>query len=71
MTSILGSENRLHVITATRLAVAKQVVKTKDELCALYEKLKLPVKLAREDYLKNRKSLDECYRLGQELSSGK
>jgi putative NADPH-quinone reductase len=47
MTSILGSKNRLHVITATRLAMAKQVVRTKEELTILYDKLNLPEELAR------------------------
>ena len=32
MTSILGENNWLHVITATRLAVVKQVIKTEEEL---------------------------------------
>lgn len=37
MTSILGSENRLHVIKATRLAVARQITKTEAELSVLYD----------------------------------
>ena len=66
--SILGPGNRLHVITATRVAMARQISKTKDELAALYEKLKLPVDLAEEDYLKNMKTLEETRKLGSLLS---
>lgn len=68
VTSILGSENRLHVIKATRLAVTKQVVKSKDELRTLYDKLKLPAELVEEDYTSNRKILDDCLRLGRDLT---
>lgn len=68
ITSILGSGNRLHVIKATRLAMAKQVIKNEEELRILYEKLKLPVYLAGQDYENNRKVLADCQRLGTELS---
>lgn len=66
--SILGPGNRLHVITATRVAVARQISKSKDELSTLYEKLKLPPDLAEEDYLKNIKTLEESRILGSLLS---
>jgi multimeric flavodoxin WrbA len=66
--SILGPGNRLHVITATRVAVARQIGKSKDELSALYEKLKLPAELAEEDYLRNIKTLEETRKLGSSLS---
>lgn len=68
VTSILGSGNRLHVIKATRLAVAKQVIKDRDELRILYEKLKLPADLAEKDHQKNKSVLAECKRLGNQLS---
>jgi len=68
MTSIMGENNRLHVITATRLAVVNQLVKKKDDLRSLYEKLKLPVGLAEKDTKRNRVILAECQRLGAELS---
>ena len=69
MTSILGSGNRLHVITATRLAVVKQVIKTEDELKNLYQKMKLPPSLAKGDYHKNMALLENCRKLGFELSN--
>lgn len=65
---ILGQKNRLHVITATRLGVTKQVIKTKDELTALYPKLGLPKNLVEDDYKKNQKTLNKCFKLGQKLS---
>ena len=70
MTSILGSGNRLHVITATRLAVVKQVVKTENELIDLYQKLKLPAKLASADFERNSELLKKCRKLGVDLSKG-
>jgi putative NADPH-quinone reductase len=69
VTSILGSGNRLHVIKATRLAMAKQVMKTEDELRTLYEKLKLPPDLASQDHERNMRVLEACKRLGAELSA--
>lgn len=66
--SALGSKNRLHVIKATRLAVVNQVIKSEDELQALYEKMKLPENLAKVDYLRNQKILNECMELGMELT---
>jgi hypothetical protein len=68
ITSILGSGNRLHVIKATRLALAKQVIKSEDELRILYEKLKLPPGLATEDHKRNMEVLDACKKLGTELT---
>ncbi len=69
VTSILGSGNRLHVIKATRLAMAKQVIKTEEELRALYDKLKLPPDLATLDHKRNMGVLEACKRLGSELSA--
>lgn len=68
ITSILGSGNRLHVLTATRLAVVKQVIKTESELKALYLKLKLPVDLASLDHKRNSKLLEDCLELGRYIS---
>ena len=68
ITQILGNKNRLHVITATRLAVTGQLLKTPDELEALYAKLILPQQLASADAEKNRETVDRCYRLGKELT---
>lgn len=65
--SILGPENKLLVITANRLAVVNQLLKNEEELTRLYEKLKLPVHLAREDVIKNRKLLDEVTALARSL----
>ncbi len=67
ITSILGSGNKLHVITATRLAVVKQVVKTKEELRDLYQKMKLPTELVAGDIQRNKALMEECRSLGFEL----
>ncbi len=68
ITSILGPGNKLHAITATRLAVVKQVLKTEEQLKDLYPKLNLPINLAEEDYKKNQKILIDCYQLGYSLT---
>jgi len=68
MVDILGPDNRLHVITATRLGVIKQVVKNSEELAVLYPKMGLPEELAGEDYEKNKGVLKECFELGRKLS---
>ncbi len=68
ISSILGPKNRLYIITATRLAVIKQVIKTEEELRALYPKLNLPADLAKEDFLKNQKVLKQCFQLGRKLA---
>ncbi len=69
MTRILGNQNSLHVVTATRLAVTGQLLRTQHELETLYEKLKLPQHLASVDAKKNKKTIEQCYRLGKELMS--
>lgn len=69
VTFILGPENKFHIIKATRLAVVKQVIKTESELQELYQKNKLPVDLARDSFLRNRKLLEECQSLGSEFNS--
>ena len=66
--SIMGPENRLHVITGTRLAMVNHVIKTEDELSDLYRKMKLPEHLVKEDFRKNRELLGQCYELGRTLS---
>lgn len=66
ITSILGPENKLSVVTATRLAVIRQIEKTEDELTILYPKLGLSPELAKSDAEKNRQILDNCYTLGLE-----
>ncbi|MBN1184398.1 MAG: flavodoxin family protein [Bacteroidales bacterium] len=68
MTSILGPENKLHIITATRLGVTNQVIKTEEELRVLYEKINLPVALAEGDFKRNNEILDRCFELGESLS---
>ena len=67
MTSILGPKNKLHIITANRLAAVNQLLKTEKELTRLYEKLKLPAHLVKEDAIKNQKLLDEVTDLGSSL----
>lgn len=68
ITSILGENNNLHIITATRLALAKQINKNEKELSELYQKMELPVKLAIRDYSTNKNILKQCYELGIKLS---
>jgi hypothetical protein len=69
MTSILGSGNRLHVISATRLALAGQVGRPEDYLENLYRKLKLPADLVETDFIKNVAILQQCRELGARLVS--
>jgi putative NADPH-quinone reductase len=66
--SVLGADNRLHVITATRLAVINQVLKSVEELGSLYKKINLPAHLAQEDFVKNKNILKQCYELGKTLT---
>lgn len=65
---MLGSANKLHVIKASRLGMAKQVIKTKEELRKLYEKLRLPPGLANIDAERNKELMKECRLLGEKLS---
>jgi len=68
ITSLLGPGNKLHIITATRLAVINQVLKTGEELATLYPKINLPVHLAQEDFRKNQNILKQCFGLGKSLA---
>jgi multimeric flavodoxin WrbA len=68
MKEVMGEENQLHVIKATRLAVIKQITKTEDELHQLYTKLNIPEHLAEVDVIKNYKILENCYELGKNLT---
>lgn len=65
---ILGSNNKLHIIRATRLGVVKQVIKNEEELNLLYPKLGLPQKLVSKDFASNKKILDNCFELGERLA---
>lgn len=69
ITDEFGEENKLHVITGTRLAITNQVVRNNEELKILYRKLGLPVKNAEADYIKNQKLLKKCFDLGKELTN--
>ncbi|MBN2892917.1 MAG: flavodoxin family protein [Bacteroidales bacterium] len=68
MTEILGSKNRLHIIKGTRLAISRQVERSKEELEILYPKLNLPLHLVESDYEKNQQLLLDCADLGRDLS---
>ena len=68
--SILGENNRLHIITAKRLAVIKQVQKNEIELTKLYQKLQLPETFVKEDYSRNQDTIKKCFELGTRLASG-
>ncbi len=67
ITSILGKQNKLHVINATRLAVGKQILKSEQVLEFLYEKLNIPTHLAKEDFKRNQQILKDCIELGEAL----
>jgi len=69
ITEILGKENRLHVIEATRLGVVKQIDKTLEELENLYEKMEIPVHLSKNDFFKNILLKEKCFKLGEKLSN--
>jgi multimeric flavodoxin WrbA len=66
--SIMGPQNKLHVITGTRLAMVNQVNHNEEELVALYKKMGLPNDLASEDYIINRELLAQCHELGKTLT---
>jgi putative NADPH-quinone reductase len=68
LTQTLGRSNKLHTIKGTRLAVSNQIVKSADELRALYPKLKLPESLAESDYYRNNEILGQCQKLGEVLA---
>jgi putative NADPH-quinone reductase len=65
--SILGDGNKLHVITAHRLALTRQIDQSREELENLYTKLKLPLNLVEKDHQANKQVREKCYRLGSEL----
>lgn len=68
MKNVLGENNRLHLIKANRLVVIKQVLKSADELAALYQKLNIPQYLAMDDFVCNQDILNRVFKLGQKLS---
>jgi len=68
--AILGPENRVHIIKATRLAAAGQVLKSRDDLAKVYARMEIPVYLAEQDYRKNQQTLKNCYDLGNNLIPG-
>ena len=69
MKEVLGEQNRLHVIKATRLAVIKQITKSPEELESLYPKLKIPIDFVKQDSIRNKKLLQDSFELGIELTS--
>ena len=68
MIEILGGKCKLHVITATRLAVANQISKSKDDLMKFYLKVDLNPEFAESDSKKNSNKLKEAKDLGIMLS---
>ena len=64
MIEVLGPGNRLSVITATRLAVPRQIAMSLNELKVLYRTLQLSVQLAEQDLVRNQKLIRDCYALG-------
>ena len=71
ITGVLGRENVLLPVVATRLATVNQVKMTEDELRALYGKLQLPEDLAAGDFLRNQALLRKCYEIGKGLPTGR
>jgi len=69
MTKILGPENRLTSILGTRLAVVHQVAMDREELSRLYARLHLPLSRAKQDYQRNHKLMENCFKLGKSLAS--
>ncbi len=67
ITDVLGRNNSLQVICAARLAVAGQIIMSRQELKALYGKLQLSEMLAESDYNRNVVVMRECYDLGKRL----
>ncbi len=67
----LGENNELHIFNGTRLAVRGQIGFSPDELINLYEKLKIPVELAKSDHSGNIELLSKIYSLGTELGAEK
>ena len=68
MKEVMGKNNNLHVIKATRLAVIKQITKNEEDLMELYPKLKIPINLAAKDSIRNKDLLNDCFVLGRELT---
>ena len=71
MTSILGKNNQLHVITANRLIIPNQLIQNEEKLTKLYRILKLPPQLARVDAAKNREIMEKVFMLGTALTMDK
>ena len=68
---VMGEKNNLHAITATRLAVARQILRTEEELREVYIKMNINPDLAKPDYRNNINLLDESFDLGSRLGSAK
>ena len=68
MTSILGPENELHLVKATRLAMAGQLTRSTEELKVLYDKMKLSPHLAERDHSRNSQLLASVKQLGFSLT---
>jgi NAD(P)H-dependent FMN reductase len=69
ISEMLGPENSLDTITATRLAMPGQVLMARDQLSELYFKLGLPEHLVDPDLARNRSLLTRARELGRELAS--
>lgn len=64
----MGSTNQLSWLVGTRLAVANQIIMDEIQLAGLYEKLKIPIKLAAADHRRNQQLLEQCYNLGKQCA---
>jgi putative NADPH-quinone reductase len=67
MIHMLGSGNKLHTVSATRMAVIQQLLKSEEELGMLYDKMKISRQLANSDFERNQIILKSCYDLGKGL----
>ena len=67
MAGILGPAVIFEMLLGRRLAVARQVAMKPERLARVYAGLGLPESLALQDADRNRRLLDDCYRVGADL----
>jgi NAD(P)H-dependent FMN reductase len=69
MIEIMGKQNSLEVLTATRLQMNGQVKMNEQRLSGLYPRIGLSEHLAHNDYLRNQDFLKQAYKMGQQEPS--
>ena len=68
MMQFLSPDKELHAISATRLAVSRQLEMNEEDLRKLYQKMKLPLELAEQDCARNQELLARVREMGIVLS---